>query len=169
MLRPAIVLALLFGAAPATGATPVQPPPAHAAAADSDMTLAPDFDSGDPEIRTLVAGINRERRTAGCVPLAWDPALAREARRYSRDMAERGFFEHVSPAGANLLDRLRAANIKFRAAAEDLAAGPRTADQVLATWMGNRSDRGNLLNKQFTRVGVGRSGGIWTLMLMRPR
>jgi uncharacterized protein YkwD len=84
-------------------------------------------------------------------------------------MAERGFFDHVSPAGANLLDRLRSAGIKFRGAAENLAAGQNTGEQVFANWMSDGSERGNLVNGQFTRVGVGRSGAIWTLMLVRPR
>jgi len=168
MLRPLIVLALLLAAPPAKDAAPAQPPPPHVVAPDDTTTALPDVDPGDPEIRSLIMGLNRERHAAGCTPLAWDPALAREARRYSRDMAERGFFDHVTPAGANLLDRLRSAGIKFRAASENLAAGQRTGDQVLTYWMGNRSERGNLLNKQFTRVGVGRAGGIWTLMLVRP-
>jgi uncharacterized protein YkwD len=165
-MGPAIVLALLLAVGlPAAHAAPAQPP-AHASSAD---TLASDTDSGDPEIRDLVNLVNHQRHASGCAPLAWDPALAREARRYSRDMAERGFFDHVSPAGANLLDRLRSAGIKFRGAAENLAAGQNTGEQVFANWMSDGSERGNLVNGQFTRVGVGRSGAIWTLMLVRPR
>jgi uncharacterized protein YkwD len=49
--------------------------------------------------------INEERRKGGLQPLQWDPALANIALSHSRDMAERDYFDHISPEGKDFADR----------------------------------------------------------------
>ena len=55
----------------------------------------------------VLAAHNRERRDLGLVPLNWNPALARSARRWADYLATTGRFEHapenhVAPQGENL-------------------------------------------------------------------
>lgn len=50
-------------------------------------------------------GINDKRRENGLPSLTWDPQLANIALSHSRDMAERGYFDHLSPEGEDFADR----------------------------------------------------------------
>ncbi len=49
--------------------------------------------------------INKERKKYGLDPLGWDDALARIARKHSRDMAKRNYFSHYSPEGRDFAYR----------------------------------------------------------------
>jgi len=77
--------------------------------------LAPDLPgvtrlaAPDPQIfdQRVLAAHNRERRDLGLVPLSWNAALARSARRWANYLASTGRFEHApesprSPEGENL-------------------------------------------------------------------
>src|SRR4030065_341405 len=47
----------------------------------------------------IVAGINAQRAAAGLPSLQLDPDLVMVARERANDMAQRGYFSHVSPTG----------------------------------------------------------------------
>jgi uncharacterized protein YkwD len=49
--------------------------------------------------------INEERQKQGLGPLQWNDTLSKIARKHSRDMAKRNYFEHVSPEGHDFLYR----------------------------------------------------------------
>lgn len=51
--------------------------------------------------------INHERKSHGLDPLQWDQSLANIALSHSRDMAERDYFDHVSPEGKDFADRYK--------------------------------------------------------------
>ncbi len=51
--------------------------------------------------------INEVRRKYGLADLKWDPRLQEIALAHSRDMAERNYFDHVSPEGEDFKDRYR--------------------------------------------------------------
>lgn len=120
------------------------------------------------EVRELVERINRRRAAIGCRRLAWDERLARVAGAHSRDMARRGFFSHDNPDGESPFDRLRQAGIRFRAAAENLAMGQRSARETFAAWMNSPSHRRNLEDCVQTRVGIAVFRERWTCVLARP-
>ncbi|WP_412067607.1 CAP domain-containing protein [Rubrivirga sp. IMCC43871] len=69
---------------------------------------APDLDGLDQRIAEAA---NDARRRQGVDPLAWRADLASIARRHSRDMGRRGYFDHVSPDGQTPQDRARAGEI----------------------------------------------------------
>ena len=70
---------------------------------------APSRPQAPPDLRPLAERVhdraNGARRRAGEPPLRWSDALAGVARAHSRDMARRGYFDHVSPEGATANDR----------------------------------------------------------------
>ncbi|MCA1607796.1 MAG: CvpA family protein, partial [Acidobacteria bacterium] len=68
--------------------------------------------------------VNKERITAGLKPLAPDPELTEVARRHSADMFARGYFAHDTPEGLDPFARIRAANVGFVHAGENLALAP---------------------------------------------
>src|SRR4051794_9570101 len=51
--------------------------------------------------------MNAERATRGLGRLAADPALARAAGTYARQMVRQRFFDHTSPGGTTMMSRIR--------------------------------------------------------------
>lgn len=123
---------------------------------------------GRPQLDALLDRINRRRLAIGCRRLAWDTRLAAVAQRHSVDMARRNFFSHTNPDGDDPFDRLRRAGIRYRNAAENLAEGQRTAEEVYAGWAGSPGHRRNMENCVYTRAGLGLADHCWTLVLTRP-
>ncbi len=67
--------------------------------------LPASYGQSKPEVRTADLEkrihflINGERKKHGLLPLAWNEPLSGIARKHSSDMAQRGYFSHVSPDG----------------------------------------------------------------------
>lgn len=109
--------------------------------------------------------VNRERKAAGLAPLAADPELTEVARRHSTDMFRRGYFAHVTPENASPFDRIRAANIRFFTAGENLALAP-SMQIAHSGLMKSPGHRANILRPEFGRVGIGiMDGEIHGLMV----
>ena len=126
-------------------ALPAPPQPADSTA------LAPP--TADPAEADVLALVNTERSAAGCPAIAWDETLAQVARLHSADMAARDYMDHTNPDGLGPFDRATAAGTT--ASAENIAAGQRTAADVMASWMASPGHRANILNCSLTRLGVG--------------
>jgi uncharacterized protein YkwD len=110
--------------------------------------------------------VNRERAANGCRPLAADPRLEAVAAAHSADMRERGFFDHVNPAGQSPFDRAEAAGVPARA--ENIARGQVDAAAVMESWMSSSGHRANILDCGLARLGVGIAdggGGPWWTQL----
>jgi len=108
--------------------------------------------------RRVWEAINRERRREGAAELAWDEALAAEARRHSARMAEAGFFSHCDPVRGDLAPRLDADGIPWQACAENIALLEGDEDPVapaVKAWLASPGHRKNLLNRVYTHSGVG--------------
>lgn len=63
--------------------------------------------------------------------------------------------------------------IKYSYAGENIAAGQKTASQVMNSWMNSSGHRANILNKNFTQIGVGFYAGgsydtYWVQQFIRP-
>jgi len=109
--------------------------------------------------------VNQERAAAGLRPLAPDPELTEVARQHSTDMFARGYFAHDTPEGLSPFDRMRAANIRFLTAGENLALAP-TLSVAHNGLMNSPGHRENILRPQFGRVGIGiMDGGMRGLMV----
>lgn len=107
---------------------------------------------------------NRERVNNGLQPLQVDYELSRVAREKSRDMAINFYFDHNSPVYGSPFDMMRAYGITYRAAGENIAKGQRTPEEVVQAWMNSPGHRANILNPNFTHIGVGfvENGNHWT-------
>jgi len=109
--------------------------------------------------------VNQERQAAGINQLAADPELTEVARRHSADMFARGYFAHDTPEGLTPFDRMRAANVRFLTAGENLALAP-TLSVAHTGLMNSPGHRANILRKEFGRVGIGiMDGGMRGLMV----
>ncbi|MDX8046428.1 CAP domain-containing protein [Gracilibacillus sp. S3-1-1] len=107
---------------------------------------------------------NEERQKHGLSDLQIDKELSKVARTKSEDMASRGYFSHNSPTYGSPFDMIQQSGINYRTAGENIAKGQRTPAQVVDAWMNSEGHRANILNENFTHIGVGyvEQGNIWT-------
>ena len=115
--------------------------------------------------------INKERLANDLAPLTLDPNVAKVAYEHSKDMATYDYIDHTSPSGLSPFDRLDLEGIYYITAAENIGSGFITAEDVVKSWMNSESHRDNILNFEFTHIGVGyyfggSNGTYWTLMLI---
>lgn len=109
-----------------------------------------------PELReALVAAANAERVRAGLAPLVRLPEIDLAAQRHAEDLVARGYYDHVTPEGAGVLERLEASGYRARTAAENLARGPFSPADAVARWMLSSGHRANLLSPRVDRIGAG--------------
>jgi uncharacterized protein YkwD len=115
--------------------------------------------------RQMLDLVNEERVANGLPPLSPDPELTEVARRHSADMFGRGYFAHDTPEGRTPFDRMKAANVRFLVAGENLALAP-TVSIAHTGLMNSPGHRANILRPQFGRVGIGiMDGGMRGLMV----
>lgn len=119
-----------------------------------------------PDLETKMLDlVNRERAKQGLKALQPDPQLTLVSRRHSADMFSRGYFSHHTPEGRDPFDRMRAANVKFLTAGENLALG-QTLNICHEGLMNSPGHRANILRPQYGRLGIGvLDGGIRGLMI----
>ncbi|HEY6416190.1 MAG TPA: CAP domain-containing protein [Acidimicrobiales bacterium] len=139
---------------PPTTAPPSSSPPTTEAPAPPPAPSATDW---------VVALVNAARADAGCDPLRIDSRLTAAAQGHSDDMAEQDYFSHTSLDGRTFADRVRAAGYP-RPGGENIAQGQRTPEEVHEAWMNSEGHRANILNCNFTAIGVGLNSSerIWT-------
>ena len=107
---------------------------------------------------------NAERAKAGLKPLEMHSPLMNVAHAKSADMAENNYFSHTSPTFGSPFDQIKSAGISYRSAGENIAQGQRTPQQVVQAWMESPGHRQNIMNANFTHIGVGfvEDGYYWT-------
>ena len=108
---------------------------------------------------------NEIRIQEGVPPLIWDERAAMAAYGHSWDMDVRGYFDHISPDGASVADRLEFEGIEFQYAGENIARGQASPAEVVMAWMDSPAHRENILSPFWTHVGVavhtGTDRGPW--------
>jgi len=117
------------------------------------------------EARAVLAS-NLTRNLLGLRPLAIDPGLCAAARDHSQDMRRLGFFSHESPVEGKTTFWDRAVRFGTKANAENIYQGAHDGRAAVDAWFHSPDHHVNMLG-DYTRVGVGRSGGYFTQMLGR--
>ncbi|HKM39356.1 MAG TPA: CAP domain-containing protein, partial [bacterium] len=97
---------------------------------------------------------NQARAQAGLKPLKLDPHLIETAREKSVDMRDNNYFGHISPRLGTPFDQMHKAGIAYRTAGENLAGAP-TADAAHRALMNSPGHKANILNPNFTQLGIG--------------
>ena len=121
----------------------------------------------------VVVATNAERARYGLTALSLDARLAAAAQGHCEDMIRRAFFSHGNPDGAQVWDRALARGYRYRKIAENIAAGQRTAAEVVRGWMDSPGHRANILDGELTQIGVGHAlggayGVTWTQVFGIP-
>lgn len=107
---------------------------------------------------------NAERVKYGLAPFEIDAELSKVAREKSRDISVNNYFDHNSPVYGSPFDMMESFGISYRTAGENIARGQQTPTEVVNAWMNSEGHRANILNGNFTRIGVGyvAGGNVWT-------
>ncbi len=113
--------------------------------------------------------VNEIRKENGLNQLKTDWELSRVARYKSQDMKDNKFFSHTSPVYGSPFDMIKNFGISYKSAGENIARGQKTPQAVVNGWMNSSGHRANILNKNYTKIGVGyvADGNYWTQMFIR--
>ncbi|MDK2820177.1 MAG: hypothetical protein PWP31_142 [Clostridia bacterium] len=130
-----------------------KPTPEPAPPADNNVYQLSKFE------QRVVDLVNDKRSEAGLKPLKVDLELAKVARIKAEDMRDNNYFSHTSPNYGSFAQMLSKFGIQYRTAGENIAAGQRTPEAVVAAWMGSEGHRKNILNPNFNFIGVGYAKG----------
>ena len=119
----------------------------------------------------LIELINAKRSDYGLDVLTADDNINQVALAHSEDMADFDYLDHTSPTGHTYYDRLDMAGIYYISAAETLASGFLTAEDVAESWIKSPAHKEIILSPSFTHIGVGyyaggTNGTYWTMMLV---
>ncbi|KRF48111.1 MULTISPECIES: CAP domain-containing protein [Priestia] len=109
--------------------------------------------------------VNQERQKQGLKPLTLNKKLSDVARTKSKDMMDKGYFDHNSPTYGSPFDMMKQFGIEYTTAGENIAKGQQSPEDVMNAWMNSDGHRKNILNPDFTEIGVGYVKGdttYWT-------
>jgi uncharacterized YkwD family protein/spore coat assembly protein SafA len=99
--------------------------------------------------------VNAERAKAGLKPLKENWELSRVAEFKSADMRDKKYFDHNSPTYGSPFTMIKNFGISYKTAGENIAAGQKTPEEVMKSWMNSPGHKANILNAGYTQIGVG--------------
>ena len=104
---------------------------------------------------------NSERTDEGVAPLTRNSKLDRAAQMKAEDMAEKGYYAHVSPEGLTPMHWVDRAGYSYLMVGENLVVNRDSAREVVDAFMGSSGHRTNILRSDFTEIGVGVAQGTY--------
>nr|WP_312889211.1 CAP domain-containing protein [Desertibacillus haloalkaliphilus] len=117
----------------------------------------------------VVQLVNQERAKQGLGSLTHRADLKNVAHKKAEDMINSNYFSHTSPNYGSPFDMMRTFGISYTTAAENIAKGQKTPQEVMNSWMNSPGHRQNILNGQFDSIGVGFYQGAWVQMFIKAR
>lgn len=111
--------------------------------ADKELTFA----------EQVVELVNQERTKAGLNAVTLDQKIASAALVRAKEIETS--FSHIRPNGSKFGTALTEQGVTFKSAGENIAWGQKSPEAVMQAWMNSEGHRANILNKNFTKIGVG--------------
>lgn len=116
--------------------------------------------------------VNQERSKQGLKALTLSGDLTNVATIKAQDMADNGYFDHTSPNYGSPFEMMQHFGIQYRSAGENIAAGQKTAQEVMNSWMNSSGHRANILNSDYEQIGIGyvtggKYGTYWVQMFKK--
>jgi uncharacterized protein YkwD len=117
-----------------------------------------------------------ERSFAPAPPVGLSGTLAGVALGHAADMAEHNYFEHQDLAGRSPAQRVRAVGYQEKLVGENIAYGPKSAEEVVQGWLDSPGHCGNIMDPRFAEMGIAYAAGraskrglYWVQLLADPR
>lgn len=164
--------------ASSAASTPAPAPPAGVAASTCGL---PDFSTASlariNQMRAAGADCGSSGRFAAAPPVTWNVLLTQAADGHSRDMAAQNYFLHTGLDGSSMSARVNATGYAWSSLGENIAAGYGSVNDVMQGWITSPGHCANLMNPNFTEVGMACAAGAtkasyptyWTMNLGRGR
>ena len=118
----------------------------------SNQQVTDNFSAYRKEVVRLV---NIERAKYGISPLKENTSVDNIATKKCEDMVKNNYFDHRSPTYGSPFDMMRQFGVKFSTAGENIAMGQTSPQEVVNAWMNSQGHRKNILNGNFTQIGIG--------------
>ena len=111
-------------------------------------------------VEQVVQLVNVERAKEGLAPLTLDTRVSAAAQVRAKEIVTS--FSHTRPDGSSFATALKEQNISYRRAGENIAWGQKSPQEVVTAWMNSSGHRANIMNENFTSIGVGyhRQNGV---------
>ena len=140
---------------------------------DSDAKQSEVTQAEMTQAEAVLKLVNQERKKAGVQPLTLSDKLTSIANTKAKDMADKGYFSHNSPTYGSPFDMLKQFGVSYSYAGENIAAGQKSAEEVMNSWMNSSGHKANILNKNYTQLGVGfyrggEYGTEWVQLFIKP-
>lgn len=120
---------------------------------DTDKPSTETPDSNQSYAKQVVSLVNAERKKAGLSPLTIKENISAAA--LVRAKETKTSFSHTRPNGSSFSTALTEQGVTFKGSGENIAWGQKTPKQVMDAWMNSSGHRANILNKNYTSIGVG--------------
>lgn len=104
--------------------------------------------------KNIVTLTNKERQHSNTKPLTESNLLDQAATAKLKDMFDHGYWDHISPDGKQAWDFIGTTGYSYSYAGENLARGFVDAKSAMTAWMNSSSHRKNILNNNYTDIGV---------------
>ncbi len=140
---------------------------------DSDAQKTEPTQAETTQAAEILNLVNQERAKAGVPALTLSEKLTSIAYTKAKDMADKNYFSHQSPTYGSPFDMLKQFGVSYSYAGENIAAGQKTAAEVMNNWMNSSGHKANILNKNYTQLGVGfyrggQYGTEWVQLFIKP-
>jgi uncharacterized protein YkwD len=116
------------------------------------------------------------RDLAPAPPLHLSAQLSDVALGHAADMARHNYFEHEDLAGHSPAERVRASGYQEKLVGENIAYGPRSAEEVVRGWLDSPGHCENIMDERFSEVGLAyvagtgaKPGLYWVQVFAAPK
>jgi uncharacterized protein YkwD len=117
-----------------------------------------------------------DRSFAPAPPVKLSETLAGVAFGHADDMAKHNYFEHEDLTGRSPADRVRAVGYQEKLVGENIAYGPKSAEEVVQGWLDSPGHCENIMDPRFAEMGIAyaagqaaRRGLFWVQLLVAPK
>ncbi|MFH1112056.1 MAG: CAP domain-containing protein [Patescibacteria group bacterium] len=109
----------------------------------------------------IVGFTNQYRSESDLNSLKINTLLTEAAQLKAEDMAKNSYFNHTSPEGLTPWHWLEQVGYRYSLAGENLAINFIDSQDAIAAWMSSPDHRANILNNNFTEIGIGTAKGLY--------
>jgi|SRR5450631_2855881 len=117
-----------------------------------------------------------ERSFGPAPPVKLSETLDGVAFGHADDMAKHSYFEHEDLTGRSPADRVRAVGYQEKLVGENIAYGPKSADEVVQGWLDSPGHCENIMDPRFAEMGIAYAAGraskrglYWVQLLVAPK
>ncbi len=109
----------------------------------------------------MIELVNEERAKRGLSPVTEDSGVSAAAAVRAQEITRS--FSHTRPDGTSYNTVLNQSGVSYMGSGENIAYGQQTPAAVMNGWMNSQSHRDNILNGNYSKIGVGyyeNAGGV---------